>query len=175
MKRAPSTRRTPATARARRLVATPTAEPEATALKLFVVLSRAQAALARHAEADVARHGLTLGEFGVLEALYHRGPLVLGDLQRKILVSSGGVTYLVDRLVQKGLVERLECPKDRRSRYAALTAAGEKLVGRIFPEHARRIARGAAGLSRTEQARATALLRALGTTAAELDPASGAS
>ena len=137
-------------------------EAERIALKLWIVLSRAQSAVARHTEADVARHGLTIAEFAILEALYHRGPLLLGELQRKILVSSGGVTYLVDRLEEKGLVERQECPDDRRARYAALTAAGEKLVKRIFPEHAQRIMTALSGLTKAEQAQATALLRTLG-------------
>jgi Transcriptional regulators len=141
---------------------------EDTALKLWVVLARSQLAVARHAEADVARHGLTLAEFAILEVLYHRGPLLLGEVQRKILVSSGGVTYLVDRLAGKGLVERRECTHDRRARYAALTPAGEKLVARIFPEHARSIARAVSGLSKAEQLQATALLRKLGISAADL-------
>jgi MarR family 2-MHQ and catechol resistance regulon transcriptional repressor len=141
-----------------------------TALKLWVVLSRAQAAVAQHAEADIARHDLTLAEFGILEALYHRGPLLLGELQRKILVSSGGVTYLVDRLEQKGLVERQECPNDRRARYAVLTSAGTRLLDRIFPEHAKSIARAVSGLTKAEQSQAIALLRTLGTCAAEMSP-----
>lgn len=142
-------------------------EAERTALKLWIVLSRAQSAVARHTEADVARHGLTIAEFAILEALYHRGPLLLGDLQRKILVSSGGVTYLVDRLEVKGLVERQECPDDRRARYAALTATGEKLVKRIFPEHAERIVTALSGLTKVQQAQATELLRTLGRAAEE--------
>ena len=151
----------------------PSARPgsvEERALKLFVVLSRAHGAIARHAEADIARHGITTGEFGILEALYHRGPVLLGELQRKILVSSGGVTYLVDRLEGKGLVRRQECPEDRRARYAALTPAGEKLIARIFPGHARRIALATSGLSEAEQRRVIDLLRKLGTSAAELRP-----
>lgn len=143
------------------------------ALKLWVVLARAQLAVARHAEADVARHGLTLAEFAILEVLYHRGPLLLGEVQRKILVSSGGVTYLVDRLAGKGLVERRECAHDRRARYAALTPAGERLVARIFPEHAKEIARAVSGLSKEEQQRAITLLRKLGIAAAELPVAGG--
>ena len=172
MKRTPATVDRPAQPRARTSVRASAAED--TALKLWVVLSRAQSAVARHAEADIARHGLTVAEFAILEALYHRGPLLLGELQRKILVSSGGVTYLVDRLEAKGLVERQECPEDRRARYAALTPAGEALLGRIFPDHARTIARALGGLSRAEQAQATALLRSLGRAAAELPPTSDA-
>lgn len=95
-----------------------------TALKLWVVLARAHRAIEEHARIQVARHDLTLPEFGVLEALLHKGPLLLGELQRKILVSSGGITYVVDRLEGKGLVERQPCPDDRRARYVALTASG---------------------------------------------------
>lgn len=141
-------------------------EPEA--LKLFVVLARAFSAVERHTHLDIARHGLTPAEFAILEALYHVGPLLLGELQRKILVSSGGVTYLVDRLTAKGLVERRECAEDRRARYAALTAEGEALIARIFPDHARVIARAVSGLDEAERARATALLRKLGKRAEEL-------
>lgn len=147
----------------------PTPERER-ALKLWVVLARAHAAVVAHVEAHVASHGLTVAEFGVLEALYHKGPLLLGDVQRKILVSSGGVTFLVDRLTTKGLVERRMCEEDRRARYAALTREGEKLMRRIFPEHAAMLERAVGALAPDEQAAATTLLRQLGRGAAELDP-----
>lgn len=146
------------------------AADQARALKLWVVLARAHAAVVAHVEAHVARHGLTVAEFGVLEALYHKGPLLLGDVQRKILVSSGGVTFLVDRLAAKGLVERQVCEEDRRARYAALTKDGEKLMRRIFPEHAAMLERALGALHEDEQQEATALLRRLGLAAAELDP-----
>src|ERR1043165_7777641 len=98
------------------------------ALKLFVVLSRAMTAVRRKIEAHVDLRDLTPTEFGILEALYAKGPLLLGDVQKKILLSSGGVTYTVDRLAEKGLVERRECPTDRRARYAALTPRGTALM-----------------------------------------------
>ena len=141
------------------------------ALKLWVVLARAYGAVARHVEEDVARHGLTGTEFGVLEALHHKGALRLGEIQEKLLVTSGGITYLVDRLAAKGLVERRDCEEDRRVRYAALTPAGETLVRRIFPQHARAIARALEGLTADEQKRAAALLRTAGRAAAELPSA----
>jgi MarR family 2-MHQ and catechol resistance regulon transcriptional repressor len=140
----------------------------ATAIKLWVVLARANHAIARVAEIDVARHGLTLVEFGALEALYHKGPMLLGELQRKILVSSGGVTYLVDRLAAKGLVERRECSEDRRARYAVVTEKGSQLLQRIFPEHQLAMADALAGLTARQQEQATDLLRKLGHSAEEL-------
>ncbi len=137
------------------------------ALKLFVVLSRAAMAVNRHSEADIARYGLSAGEFAVLEALYHRGPLLLGEVQRKVLVSSGGVTYLVDRLEEQGYVERQECPGDRRARYAALTAKGKRLIGTIFPGHAEALQAALGGLTLEEKRQAIELLRKLGTYAEE--------
>jgi MarR family transcriptional regulator, 2-MHQ and catechol-resistance regulon repressor len=143
-------------------------DPIDEALRLWVVLSRAHMAIARHATGDIARQGLTPGEFAILEALYHKGPLLLGELQRKILVSSGGVTYLVDRLERHGWVERRDCPGDRRARYAALTAEGEAFVARIFPGHTATIARAVSGLDAEEREQLIDLLRKLGLHAAEL-------
>jgi|SRR5688572_5572048 len=139
----------------------------AAALKLYVVLMRASAAVTRRVDESVTRHGLSPAEFGILEVLYHRGPMLLGEVQRKILVSSGGITFLVDKLASKGLVERRECETDRRARYAALTTEGERLIERLFPPHAAKIAEviGAAALTTSEQRELTSLLRRLGTSA----------
>lgn len=134
----------------------------ASALKLFVVLARAQRAISERVEGSLVSHGLTHTEFAILEALYHKGPLLLGEVQRKILVSSGGITFLVDKLADRGLVERRLCASDRRARYAALTRKGETLMAQIFPTHADAIREAMAGLSRAEQKQATALLKQLG-------------
>jgi MarR family 2-MHQ and catechol resistance regulon transcriptional repressor len=141
-------------------------ESKEVALKLWVVLARAFAAIQQRATEDVARHGLTGAEFSVLEALYHKGPLLLGDVQKKVLVSSGGVTYLVDRLEERGLVRRKLCPSDRRARYAELTEDGTTLMQRIFPEHAACISEAVAGLGLSEQREAIRLLKELGLHAA---------
>jgi MarR family 2-MHQ and catechol resistance regulon transcriptional repressor len=145
----------------------PRPESQARALKLWVVLTRTYDAIAEHLHADVARHDLTLMEFGILEVLYHKGPLLLGEVQRRILVSSGGITYLVDRLEAKGLVERRSCPEDRRARYAALTTAGEELIAEIFPSHAACIESLMSELDAEEQVMAHQLLRRLGRAAAD--------
>lgn len=137
------------------------------ALKLWVVLSRAHASISAHAAAHAADHGLSLTEFAILEVLYHRGRMVLGEIQRRILVSSGGITFLVDRLAEKGLVVRQECPEDRRAKYVALTREGTRMIREIFPSHARALTAALRGLTLAEQQEATRLLRALGLTAAE--------
>lgn len=136
------------------------------ALKLFVVLQRCASAVMGNFHKHADLYDLTLTEFEILEALYHKGPLLLGDVQRKILLSSGGVTYAIDRLADKGLVERRECATDRRARYAALTARGEALVGQIFPAIAAHIEQTMSALSGREQDEIIDLLRKLGHRAA---------
>jgi MarR family transcriptional regulator, 2-MHQ and catechol-resistance regulon repressor len=150
-----------------------TDEAQARALKLYVVLSRASAAVNAAARRDIARHGLTTAEFGVAEALYHLGPMLLNEVQRKILVSSGGMTYLVDRLEKRGIVERRGCPEDRRAIYAALTPEGERFMASIFPDHAECITKALTGLSEEEQRAATMLLKKLGMHAAGADCSKG--
>lgn len=145
-----------------------TEKPQADALRLWVILSRAHSAVAAHAQADFNRHGLTSAEFGAMEALFHKGPLLLGEVQRKILLSSGGITYVIDRLEKRGLVERRRCPTDRRASYAVLTAEGAQLMEEIFPQHAARIERALSGLDVQEQQKVSELLRRLGHHAAEL-------
>lgn len=136
------------------------------ALKLWVVLSRAHSSIHAHAVAHVTEHGLSLTEFAILEALQHRGRMVLGEIQRRILVSSGGITFLVDRLAEKGLVIRQECPEDRRAKYVSLTREGTRIIREIFPSHAQVLTHAMRGLTQAEQQEATALLRTLGLTAA---------
>ena len=157
----PTARSTEAQARASRQDAA-----TSRALKLWVVLARAYSAIAGEVEADIGRHDLTTTEFGILEALHHKGPLLLGEIQRKVLVTSGGITYLVDRLVAKGLVKREPSPDDRRARYAVLTPAGARLIGRIFPPHAQFLTDVMSTLTPEEQTVATTLLRKLGLSAA---------
>ena len=138
----------------------------AMALKLYVVLSRAQRAISERTQADLEQHGISITEFGIMEALHHKGPMLLGEVQRKILVSSGGITFLVDKLIERGYVERKLCPTDRRARYAALTRTGAALMKEIFPAHAAAIRQAMSGLSQAEQKEATALLKRLGLRAA---------
>ena len=146
----------------------PSAQRSEVTLKLAVVLARANSAVAAHAEAHAAKHGLTLQEFAILEALHHKGDMLLGELQKKILVTSGGVTYLVDRLTEKGLVKRKECESDRRARYATLTPKGTKLITSIFDEHIEWLDRAIGGLDLRERQEAVGLLRKLGHHAAQV-------
>ncbi len=138
----------------------------ATALKLWLTLVKSHQAAAELSRIDIAGHGLSEAEFSILEVLYHKGPLLLGDVQRKVLVSSGGTTFLVDKLVKRGYVERQACPNDRRARFAALTREGTALMRRIFPLHAEAMREAMSALSASEQKTVMGLLKRLGLAAA---------
>jgi MarR family 2-MHQ and catechol resistance regulon transcriptional repressor len=128
---------------------------------LWAALGDAYAAMAAHATADAARHGFSLAELAVLDVLHERGPMLLGELQRHVSVSSGGATFLVDRLEGKGLVRRKSCADDRRATFAELTAKGVRVLTRIRPKHVRAIRKAASGLSGRRQRAVTKLLREL--------------
>jgi len=140
------------------------------AVNLWQVLTRTHMAVARHVEASLSHNDLTPGEFGVLEALRPSGRLLLGELQRKTLVSSGGVTFLVDRLERRGLVARERCREDRRAIYAVLTPLGESMIQRVHPTHSEAIEHALSGLSGLEKAQVTQLLAALAIQASALPP-----
>lgn len=136
-------------------------------LKLYIVLSRAYRALLAHDERDVRRYGLNLTEFAVLELLYHKGPHPLQQIGEKILITTGTITYVVDKLEQKGLLYRQPCDKDRRKTYAILSDAGRSLLERIFPSHAKALGYALGGLSPEEQEAVTKLLKKLGVEASK--------
>jgi len=138
------------------------------ALHLWIVLSRAHASVVVREQRDLAPYKLTRAEYGALDALFFKGPLLLGDIQRKLLVSSGGMTYLIDRLEKRGFVRRSPSPDDRRAVYAALTAEGQRFFREIFADHVRGLAKSLSALTLEEQAEVARLLKKMGTGAARL-------
>lgn len=138
-----------------------------TALELFVVLSRAYNWVNAHAIRDIRCHGLNPTEFAILEALYHKGPLPLQQVGEKVLISSGNITYVVDKLEQKQLLVRRPSSTDRRVIFAELTSKGQDLMATIFPLHTQALHTAVSGLSPEEQVQAIRLLRKLGLAAQE--------
>jgi MarR family transcriptional regulator, 2-MHQ and catechol-resistance regulon repressor len=133
---------------------------------LWLLFWRTTKALEVYARRSVEATGLCLSDFGVLEALLHKGPSPVSAFGAKILVSSGSVTAAVDRLVRNGLVERVDAAKDRRSRIVHLTAKGSELIEGLFEEHARDMEQAFSLLSGPERDGLARLLRKLGHDAA---------
>lgn len=136
---------------------------EERALSAYVKLARAANTAMAYARVGLEEAGLSLGQFAVLEALYHVGPLNLGDLARRVLTSSGNLTLVVDNLQKRGLVKRRQQGRDKRFVRATITPAGRRLIARIFPSHVRRITEVMGRLGPAEQEQLGALCRKLGT------------
>ena len=109
-----------------------------------------------------AEGGLTLSQFGVLEALWHLGPLCQRDLGLKILKSSGNMTMVVDNLEKRQLVDWRQNAEDRRVTEVHLMAKGRALIKEIFPRHAAQITEELGRLTAAEQKQLGALCRKLG-------------
>jgi MarR family transcriptional regulator, 2-MHQ and catechol-resistance regulon repressor len=137
--------------------------PEERALGAYIKLARAANTAMAYARVGLEDAGLTLGQFAVLEALFHVGPLNLGELAKRVLTSGGNLTLVVDNLEKRGLVKRRQQGRDKRFVVASITPAGRRLIARIFPYHARRITEVMARLSATDQDALAKLCRKLGT------------
>lgn len=131
-------------------------------LKLFVVLSKAFNTLSAESVRDMKRHGLSPSEFTIMELLYHKGRQSIQQIGDKILVTSGSMTYNIDKLENKGYIRRVPCPQDRRVTYAEMTDEGTQLLDRIFPLHADVLNSLMSGLTTEEKLLATGLLKKLG-------------
>lgn len=135
---------------------------EQRALDLYIKLSRAAESVNQRVNRHLQDAHLTVSQFGVLEAIYHLGPLTPGQLCDKILRSTGNLTLVIDNLEKRGLVTRRPNPEDRRSTIVELTPAGRELIAALLPVHVQTVVQDMAVLSPAEQEQLAALCRKLG-------------
>jgi MarR family transcriptional regulator, 2-MHQ and catechol-resistance regulon repressor len=135
---------------------------EVLALDLFIKLSRATDSLAGRLHQTLARSGLTPGQFGILEALYHIGPMSQTEIGRKLLRSNPNITTVIDNLEKDGLVRRERQSADRRVVEVSLTQKGRTTIRRVFPAHVLRITELLSVLTVAEQTEMGRLARKLG-------------
>ena len=138
------------------------ATTELKAPKLWIVLARCYRALALSVERSMADLGLCLSDFMVLEALLHKGPLTISEIQAKVLLASGSMTAAVDRVESMGLVIRKTTAKDRRARLLELTPKGRRLIEQSFAGHAQHLESAMSVLDGEEKRRLYASLMKLG-------------
>lgn len=107
------------------------------ALKSFVVLMKATRSIQERIKLDMTNYGLNLTEFAVLEVLYHKGQQTVQQICNSILIASGSMTYVIDKLEKKEMLQRKACPEDRRVIHVQLTDQGKEFMDKIFPDHQR--------------------------------------
>ncbi len=128
----------------------------------YVKLVRASNSLANRLAPTLTDSGLTEGQFGVLEALFHLGPLHQCELARKHLQSGGNITMIVDNLEKAALVRRERSATDRRYVRVSLTVEGRRLIKKLFPRHVQTIVGQMGVLTASEQEELARLCRKLG-------------
>lgn len=132
------------------------------ALGMWIKLARSFSVFNKRVVVQIRTFGLTQAQFSVLECLGHLGPLTIGQICKKMLVTGGNMTVVIDNLVKQELVERLPSQTDRRAIEIRLTEKGQELFDRIFPQHARYVAQIASVLTPQEQEHLSRLLKKLG-------------
>jgi MarR family 2-MHQ and catechol resistance regulon transcriptional repressor len=138
-----------------------------TAPRLWLVILKSYRVLSLLAEQSIANTGLCLTDFAALEALLHKGPLTITQIQEKVRLASGSMTAAVDRLEKLGLVVRKSTASDRRARVLELTTKGKRLAASSFEKHAKDIEALMSPLSEKEMERLHGSLKKLGLLAAE--------
>ncbi|MDF3820917.1 MarR family transcriptional regulator [Leptospira sp. 96542] len=121
------------------------------ALDAFIKLKRATESLTSRLTSEFSKYNISESQFGVLETLFHIGPLCQKELGDKILKSTGNITLVIDNLEKHSLVERIRSVEDRRFITIHLTPEGKKLIEQIFPDHVKRITAEFSVLTAEEQ------------------------
>ena len=133
---------------------------------LWIVLMRCHHALSKIAERSIEDSGLGLTDFVALEALLHKGPQTITEIQNRVQLASGSMTAAVDRLEEKGLIRRTSAPGDRRVKVLKLTPAGKRIAEAAYRRHAAELESAMTVLSPTEKLELRTTLKKLGLFAA---------
>ncbi|MDP9268634.1 MAG: MarR family transcriptional regulator [Acidobacteriota bacterium] len=136
-----------------------------TAPHLWIVIMRSQHAVRLLLERGIASK-LGLTDFAALEALLHKGPLTITQIQEKVLLATGSMTAAIDRLEKHGLIVRKSSPRDRRARLIALTPKGRQVAAASFAQHARELEELMSVLSEREKRQVYEALKKVGMSAA---------
>lgn len=132
------------------------------ALNSYTKLMRSAESVTNRVGKTMSASGLTISQFGVLEALHHKGPLCQRDIAAKILKSTGNITLVIDNLEKQGLVKRERIRSDRRYLTVRLTGQGETLIRTVFSHVEAAIVTEMSALSVAEQQTLGQLCKKLG-------------
>lgn len=134
-----------------------------------LVLWKAEKAFERVDLKSIAGTGLCPSDFAIMEALLHKGPLQIGQLGEKVLLTSGSMTAAVNRLERNGYVKRIKKIEDARCSNVVLTARGREIIEAAYSKHEKNTERVAEGLTPEERGELVRLLKKIGTHAAGIE------
>lgn len=103
--------------------------------KLVIALGRSYRLIHQRSEVLFNKYHITFGQFEVLEALYHKGSLIVKEIIEKVLSNSGNMTVVIKNLEREGLIIREVNKDDQRSYIISLSNKGRELIKEVFPQH----------------------------------------
>lgn len=131
-------------------------------LKTITILFRAVNALEEEIKKDLSTHQINASEFGTLEVLFHKGPLPVGEIVEKVLIANSSMSYVLQQLTLKGLVQQRQCTKDKRRFYVELTPKGTDVISSVYEQHKTHMRQILDVLSQEEERTLQDLLKKLG-------------
>ena len=132
------------------------------ALTTWVKLARAFSSFNKRSIESIRTFGLTQPQFAVIEIIGHLGPLKVGEICNKMLVSGGNMTLVLDNIAKLGYIERVHSLEDRRAILIQLTQKGKDLFDNVFNSHAEHVTKLMSVLTIEEQKTLGELLKKLG-------------
>ncbi|MCQ4936151.1 MULTISPECIES: MarR family winged helix-turn-helix transcriptional regulator [Anaerotignum] len=108
-------------------------------LKILIGLHRAVNYIDRQSAKIFTEYKLSMGQFAVLEALYHKGDATVGEIQERILSSSGTMPLIINNLEKRGYLIRKTDSKDKRRCILHITPQGEEIIGEVYPRNEAKI------------------------------------
>lgn len=107
------------------------------------------------------QHNLTVPQFEVLSTLSHADCTNQQELAHRLQVTKGNLVGLIDRLTERGWVERVQVPGDRRVNKVRITEGGKELFHKAFPEQLGTVEAMMSGLDEAELDSLTGFLKRL--------------
>ncbi len=138
-------------------------DKEINTLNAYIKLMRSSESITTRLSRHLSDHGLTISQFGTLEALYHLGPQNQREIGRKLLKSGGNITLVIDNLEKQGLARRNTDPNDRRAVIVSLTDKGRAFIEKVFPKHLEVISEEFEVLTEDEKKELARICKKLGT------------
>lgn len=132
---------------------------ESRALDVLVAIHRMEAYLRIQENTVLKKYKITPMQLGVLDTLATFGELRIQDLIDKMSSTSGNMTVIVRNLERDGYIHRNPIPEDKRCCMISLSEEGERLLGKIMPEHKRNIAQALGRMPKDGQQKLTQIVR----------------
>ena len=134
-------------------------------LKTITILFRATDSFSKAIQRDVKRYGLNVTEFGILEALYHKGKMSIKELLEKVLITNSSMSYVIEQLIRKDYLRKSKSQTDGRSFQLDLTTKGSNLMEGAFLEHKKHMRNIVEVLTTKEEEELKRLLKKVGKSA----------